>query len=909
MSFLNRVRVGCWRRAGHALLQLLAAALLFLPIAAAEPGFQNISIEDGLSQNTVSCILQDRDHFMWFGSEEGLNRYDGIRFKVFRHERDGRNGLGHDRIGCLLADSDGSLWIGTLGGGLNHLDAARRRFAHFRHDARDAGSLSNDSVRAIQAAGDGSLWIGTDNGLNRFDPRAAKFTRFLHDGANAGIRAPCAITCLYRDRAGVLWIGTRGGLQRYDPAGNRCLALGPGGDVSDGRGEINAIFEDDAGVLWLGTEGGLLRYDRRGGFQSKSGSSATLPHLYRSRIQRILRDDGGGVWIASEAGIYSFPRSSLLDVYFKAGAVPRRLLKDHFILSLYQDPEGILWAGTFSGIYKHDLRTRHFSLCGSEFSDREDARLPVTAVCQDDRGRLWIGTYKNGLLRLQRSVGELKTFQSLPGNPRALKDLLVTALCIDPGRTLWIGTNNGLHAYDTARDSFTGYYRAGERDGGLSSDRVAAIFADRSGRLWVGTENGLNLLDRERRRWTVFRNDLPGAPAGGRDQVYAICQERSGALWIGAYGGGLSRFDPQSGRYLENYRHHEGDAGSLGSDKVYCLLEDSRGRFWVGTNSGGLNLFDRVAGTFTRLSTADGLPNNVILGMLEDNQGRLWLSTSRGLSRFDPQRRIFRNFTARDGLQGNEFFPLSFYKSVENELFFGGVNGLTGFFPGNIRDNPHAPPMVITDVEVFGRSQTYAGGLEGMNVLELGPGDRTVSFAFAALSYSDPARNRYAYRIDGLHDDWVEIGNRHEITVSNLRPGKYVFRVKGANNHGVWNELGAALAIRMRPPWWQSWWFRVPAFLLLLVLLVFLNRTRTRRLAARIRSEAAMEKFYEKYGISPREREIVHLLLKGKSNKEIEDALFISMGTVKNHVYSIYQKIGVKNRAQLITLFKNLQVK
>jgi DNA-binding CsgD family transcriptional regulator len=295
--------------------------------------------------------------------------------------------------------------------------------------------------------------------------------------------------------------------------------------------------------------------------------------------------------------------------------------------------------------------------------------------------------------------------------------------------------------------------------------------------------------------------------------------------------------------------------------------------------------------------------------MLEDSQGNLWLSTNRGLCRFDPQQRAFRNFTARDGLQADEFFPGAFFKSADNELFFGGPNGLTCFFAADIKDNPHVPPVVITNVDIFSRGQKLAGYLRRVKILELGYQDRIVSFAFAALSYADPRRNQYAYKIEGLSDDWTNIGNRNEVTVSNLRPGHYVFRVKGANNHGVWNDQGAALAITMRPPWWQTWWFRVPAFLLLLAIFILWNRTRTKRLAARIRTAAAMEQYLHKYDISQREKEIVLLLLKGKSNKEIEDALFIAMGTVKNHIYSIYQKLGVKNRAQLLILFKNFQFK
>ena len=898
-------------------LALLASAIAWPNRGYAfDPWFQNISIEDGLSQNTISCILQDQGHFMWFGSEEGLNRYDGIRVKVYRHEQGVGNSLSHDRVSCLLEDPDGSLWIGTLGGGLDRLDAARENFSHFRHIAGDAGSLSNDSVHAILSGGDGSLWVGTDDGLNRFDRRTGKFTRILHSQGRPGLDGACAVLCLHRDKAGMLWAGTRDGLHRYDPASGRCTALSGSRAAAAGapseRDQINRIFEDEAGNMWLGTEAGLVRFDKRDdSFQFKAAAATPLPHLYHSRIMDILRDDKGGVWVASEAGVYFFPRPGMLAAYFRAGAFPRRMLKDCFVVSLYQDPEGILWAGTFSGIFKYDLRTRQFSLSGPEYSEKEkeEFRFPVASVCSDRRDRVWIGTYKNGLFGVNRNVNETKTFLSLPGDPRSLKEQIVSVLTIDRRQTLWIGTNYGLHAYDLARDSFTGYYHSGKNGGGLSHDNVTAIFEDRSGQLWIGTDDGLNLLDRDRGVFTVLRNDLSQAPAIGRDKIYVIMQDASGVLWLGTYGAGLVRFDPARKKFVRDYHHSENDIASLGSDKVYCLLEDKRGRFWIGTNSGGLSLFDRANGSFTCFTTKDGMPNNSVMGIVEDPQGFLWLSTNRGLSRFDPQRRTFRNFTARDGLQGNEFLPMSFCKSAENEIFFGGPNGLTSFLPAAIQDNPHVPPVVITGIEIFNRGQSISGDFSRMGTLKLGPKDRSVSFAFAALSYSDPGRNQYAYKIEGLNDNWIQIGNRHEVMVSNLRPGSYVFRVKGSNNHGVWNEQGAALAITMRPPWWQSWWFRLPASLLLLAFLFHWNRSRTRRLAARIKTEAAMDKFFEQENISQREREIIMLVLRGKSNKEIEDLLFISMGTVKNHIYNIYQKIGVKNRAQLITLFKNLQVK
>jgi ligand-binding sensor domain-containing protein/DNA-binding CsgD family transcriptional regulator len=901
------------RPAWAAALLLLACAWLRLPAAAAEPNFANISIEDGLSQNTVTCILADRRGFIWFGTLGGLNRYDGYDFNVYN--QCGRpDCLSHDRVNCMAQDEDGTFWIGTTGGGLDHFDPLGGTFSRYRSVAGDPDSLSDDSLRVILPAANGVVWIGTDNGLNRFDRRSGKFTRFLGTRGSSGLNAANAIYSLYMDRSGTLWAGSGDGLYRFN--GGRGTLERFASDRADRNAQrhnqVNAIFEDDRGTLWLGTEGGLVRFDRESGaFRCRAETDAPLAHLYRSRIFAIVPGRQGLVWVATESGLYLFPRQDLLAIYFHAGAVPQRFLMNRFIISVFHDREDVVWAGTLGGIYKLDLRTRQFSMHGAEIENRErgSGTFSVLASCRDHRGDLWIGTYKHGLYRIGGALGETVTRVIFPGDPRADRNMAVSALLPGRDRVLWVGTSRGLYEVDVEKGAFRRHFTQGPAPGSLSHDQVTVLFEDRSGRLWAGTPDGLNLLDRQEGTFTVFRIVPHPAASGGRNSMAAIHQDRQGFLWVGTQGGGLNRFDAERGEFDRSYRHREGDPASLGSDIVHCLLEDSLGRFWVGTNNGGLNLLDRASGNFSVYDSEDGLANNDILGMLEDRQGNLWLSTNRGLCRFDPRKKIARNFTTRDGLQGDEFMPQSFYKAGDGEMFFGGTNGLTRFFPEHIKENPHMPPVVLTGVEIFNSGRKLAGDIGRVQPLLLGPQDRIVSFTFAALSYADPKRNRYAYKIEGLDDDWVQIGGRHEVTVSNLRPGKYVFRVRGSNNHGLWNEEGAALAMTMRAPWWQSWWFRVPAFLLLLGLFLFWKRTRTRRLAARIRTQAAMDKFCEKHEVSPREREILLLLLKGMSNKEIEDALFISMGTVKNHVYSIFQKIGVRNRAQLLTLFKNLQVK
>jgi ligand-binding sensor domain-containing protein/DNA-binding CsgD family transcriptional regulator len=893
---------------------LVAAALAPLSVHAGSSRMQNLSIEDGLSLNFVTCIRADRRGFIWFGTPSGLNRYDGYNFKIFTHRRGDVNSLSHDHVNTMAAGPDGSFWIGTIGGGLSHFDPLRERFTNYCSRANDPNSLSNDSLRAILPDGNDRIWIGTDNGLTRFDVGSGRFTRYLCAQEFSGASARNAIYSLHKDAAGILWAGSADGLYRLDVERQ---AIGRFvGDRSDPyareHGQINAIFEDGRGVLWLGTERGLVRFDKESRrFHYKGETVGILPHLYRSPIFDFFRDRQGRVWVATESGMYLFPGQDLLAIYFQAGAIPLRLLMNRFVISVYQDREDIIWAGTRSGIYKYDPRTQQFAMYGSEIADvnRASEVFPVTAVCRDSGGDLWIGTYKHGLFRVRRELDETITLIPLPCSPAQMKNTVIQALLAGRDRMLWVGTNRGLYAYDLGRGVFRGHYTSDPGSGGLSHDRVTSLCEDRSGRLWVGTENGMDLFDRRRGTFATFRDDESPSGSSTGNFVIAICQDRLGFLWVGTNGSGLRHFDPERRIFIGRYRQEQGDPASLRSDKISCLLEDRRGHLWIGTNGGGLNRLEKGNESFAAFASESGLANNDIQGLLEDAQGRLWLSTNRGLYQFDPQRRSMRSFTTRDGLQGDEFNARACYKSENGDMYFGGINGLTWFSPAGIKDNPYVPPVIITEMEVFNRGQKFSGDFSRLRELKLGPNDRVVSFTFTALSLSDPGRNQYMYMIEGLDPKWIHIGTRHEVTISNLKPGRFVFRVKGSNNHGLWNERGTFLAIFMRPFWWQTWWFRLLLFMLLLSLFGFLRSTRTRRMARRIRNEAAMEKFFAAHQMSPREREIVLLLLKGKSNREIESTLFIAIGTVKNHVCHIYQKIGVKNRAQLITLFKNLQMK
>jgi DNA-binding CsgD family transcriptional regulator len=438
-----------------------------------------------------------------------------------------------------------------------------------------------------------------------------------------------------------------------------------------------------------------------------------------------------------------------------------------------------------------------------------------------------------------------------------------------------------------------------------------AIHEDRLGNLWIGTrDSGIYILTPENRETGVF-TPLPNLiddPHGlSHPYIRAIYEDQEGTIWVGTYSGGLNRYDRSQNRFVY-YRFRENDPTSISSDCVMSILEDRAGNMWIGTGNAGLNKFDRESGTFKWYTRQDGLPDHMIYGMLEDERGNLWLSTNRGLSKFDPKKETFVNFSARDGLQDNEFNADAYYKNTATgQLFFGGIRGITTFHPRAIKMNNHIPPVQITSFRVLNREKSR-GLVENGSEIILSHRENMFSFEYVVLDFNDPRKNQSAYMLEGFHDQWIHTDWTNRVaTFTNIPPGQYKFRVKGSNNHGVWNEEAISVSLVITPPFWQTWWFRALAVLLLSLFILLLHARRMRNLKARLKTEYEITRIYSKCGMTPREIEIIDLLKRKKSYKEIEDELFISYHTVKNHIYNIFKKLGVDNRAELIYYFKSIE--
>lgn len=799
--------------------------------------FEHISIEQGLSQSAVFEICQDTKGFLWFGTEDGLNRFDGYSFKIYRRDPDRPGSLSNNVVRAIYEDRHGVLWIGTEDG-LNRYDREKETFSHFTK-SEDSHSLSNNNVLAIVEDKSGRLWVGTAGGLNRLDKERKQFTHYKHIPGKTFSLSNDKVTAIYEDEAGGLWIGTGGGgLNKYNEEKYIFSSYKnkPGDSRSLSNNFVKTIFEDSYGMLWIGTNEGLNRFDREKNvftrFEKDPNNNKGLSH---NTVYSIFEVDTNDLWLGTNGG--GINRWNPAEQEFRhlrnTPEIPHSLSND-FVHVIYRDRGGILWVGTEKGINKFDRKKEKFAGWDMEATGSDSM---VWEIFEDKEGCLWLGT-DGGLIMLNRDTGKTVHWTHEPNDPNSLSHNRVHAVFEDNQGMLWIGTHGGgLNRFDRRKKEFRHYkHDKSEPHGSLSNDNVFAVLEDRAGTLWVGTLGGLNRLDdREAGFFTHWLHDPLNPDSLCNDFVMTMFEDRKGGLWIGTEGG-LSRFDQKKETFSSWEKSP--DPNSISDNVILHIHVDKSGTPWIGT-AWGLNKFDWEKRTFTRFTKKNGLPNDRINGILEDEEGYLWLSTNAGISRFNPQSREFRNYDVHDGLKSIEFNGGSCFKSLDGEMFFGGIKGFNFFYPADIEDNPHVPPVVITGFLVFNKSVDVDSGHNAVlekSIIEtkkivLPYRDNFFAFEFAALDYTTPVKNKYAYKMERLDKEWIEIDTRKRFaSYTSVNPGEYIFKVRGSNNDGKWNEEGVLIKIIITPPIWKTWWFRV--FLAVaLVLLIFVGyRYRTRRL-------------------------------------------------------------------------------
>ena len=803
---------------------ILFASLPYLALAHELPQvrFDRITTENilrikGLSQNSVSCILQDTEGYMWFGTWDGLNKYDGYEFTVYNLE----DGLSNTTVRSILQDKDGFIWIGT-DYGLNRLDPETNRITVFLHDPVNPNSLCDNMVNCLMLDKDGFLWAGTSKGLSKYDPQRNVFntiqfiSRYDQDGlANL-------VSKVIQDSHGRIWIATHNGIYCFDEDRDhyRPYHFTDPGKSSRTERLANIVLdfiEDDNGKIWAGTRNGIFILDPETDSLRHIIPGPEEGMLSSSNVNAIFQDHTGSIWIGTDNFLnYYHPETGKFSTLRSSSVTTS--LSNNDIRSIYQDPGGTLWIGTYKGVNKVDESPSRFDHYHHEPDDPASLSDNIVySFDMDGKGRMIIATY-GGVNFFDRQSGNFSSLQHDVADPNSLVSNKVRTVLCDSRGYYWFGTESqGLNRYDESSGRFELFQFDPEDTSSVSDNFIYHLMEDSKGRIWVSTGRGISIHVRGREGFQHIIH-RPGDPQSLLSHLVYSCYEDSrGYFWV-CTNKGLNRISPDLVNF-EAFTSDPDDPETLKTNRIFFIMEDSDGIFWIGTMGGGLNRFDPSVGKFKSYTEQQGLPNNVAYAAIEDRQGYLWVPTNWGLSRFDKKMETFINYDIKDGLQGNEFNAGAYYKNDEGELFFGGMNGFNMFNPAYIRRNNIPPRIVITEFRIF--NEPVNRHFEDGDTIFLKHSDNFFSFEFSALDYTNPSKNHFRYKLEDYDRDWINRdASQRNADYKRVSPGTYHFVLTGSNNDGVWNLDGIRLTVIITPPWWDTWIFRL-AFMLSLVAVIW----------------------------------------------------------------------------------------
>jgi ligand-binding sensor domain-containing protein/serine phosphatase RsbU (regulator of sigma subunit) len=734
--------------------------------------FNHLTVENGLSQSSVTCIFQDKKGFMWFGTQDGLNRYDGYTFKVFKNDPSDSTTLADNFIFSIYETNSGSLFIETQSGTFHEFNPKSESFRIVNKDKVNLEGTKVSTVSALLQESSGIKWtggLGSGTGLKRTDLKTSHSTIFKHNPKDPFSLSDDKVYSIFRDRSGILWIGTFNGLDRFDEVSRKFFHYK--NDVNNPNSLpdnwVWSIYEDSKGNLWLGTaKGGLSKLD---------------------------------------------PVTNSFINYKNDPNNPASI-NDNFIFSIFEDQSGVIWIGTnVGGINYFHPSTQAFEHYKNEPGNSNSLNDNlVLSMLVDKNGDYWIGTRNGGLNKFDSNKKTFSHFNHNSANPNSLLSNSVQSLMEDRSGILWIGNfNSGLDALDPKSETFTHYTHNNSDPYSLTDNRVYSLAEDKDGNIWIGTYGGgLNMLDRKSGKISSYQFKENDSTSISSNATWSIMFGESNQLWTGTFGGGVNVLNLTTQKF-SYYKNIPGDSSSIADNNIIRVFKDSKENMWFGTTK-GLSRYLKTSNTFKNYNEKNGLANNFIYGIAEDDKGNLWLSTNDGLSKFNPEKETFKNYYYEDGLQGNEFNQNAFAKDLKTgKLLFGGPNGFNVFHPDSLKDNDYLPPIVFTSYIRYNTDDE-----EGKPIIEKGVSeldsiiltykDNIVTIDFAALSFYNNFENQYRYMLEGFNENWIQLGSNHTITFTNLSPGDYKLKVIGSNNDGVWNENAKILYIQVLPPWWRT---------------------------------------------------------------------------------------------------------
>lgn len=794
--------------------------------------FYHISRNTGLSQSTINSIICDSNGYMWFATNDGLNRYNAYDLQYFKHNPQDTNSLGLGRVNCTFIDSTGRLWVGTDQGGLNLFNAEKENFVRYTHQQLNPASILSNDIREIIANKAGEFYLACyGGGVSVFNPATGKSRSILLSNNN--------ITCLAYDADGNLLAGTSTGVEIIVGAYNGIQTASIKQLERLNNIPINRIYKDSRGFIWFGTFsfGAFCYNPQTQEWTHFIDSGKPETRISHNIIRAFSEDANHTILIGTGGGGINLISNQLVVKETIVNQVNNiNSLGSNIIYSLFRDKNNNLWIGTYNTgvdvIFDTKDKFKHIRSYGNPNSLSNNA---VLAIQNGDDGILWIGTDGGGLNKYNPAKGTYEHFKHNPNIENSISGNVAKSLYLDKKGVLWIGTfNSGLNALNTKTGKFRKYHYSLSNPNCLSSNHIWDIAEDERGNLWLAMLNGgLDCLDPATNRITHYKHDPSDPESLPVNNVSVVEIDSKGNIWIGTEYGGISVMkNGREGRF-QNFQQKDYEGNKISSNQICSIFEDSFGLIWIGTLGGGINLYNEKSNKLKVINEKDGLASNLVYAFLEDENGNLWISTNNGLSKYfrtpdmveNPK---FQNYDLNDGLQSNEFSPQSACISPSGEMFFGGINGFTAFLPNSIKLNTSKPKLVITDFRIFNKSMEVdkegsplTKSLSLTKSIKLSYSQSVITFEFAALNYVVPSKNRYKYRLTGFESSWNDVGTQRTATYTNLNPGRYIFKVIGSNNDGVWNEEGVSVELIITPPYYKTWIFRI-ALVLIFILGIYL---------------------------------------------------------------------------------------
>lgn len=844
--------------------------------------FKHLTIDNGLSQNTVNCIAQDKTGFIWIGTQSGLNRYDGYECKIYLNEKNNKNSISHNSIRCIYIDSDDICWIGTADG-LNRFNPITSSFKRYYSDTLDATTISSSTINSIVEGNDGLLYISTfGGGVNVFNRKTEKFVHLLEPNSKQPL-FDATIRKIVKDKSGNLWFSSfNKGVAQYNLKTKQLKQYT--GDGTYGKNQLNyytakTLFVDKSGLVWVScwSAGVNVINPTTGRVYSSADTSCFLRNLKVGLVWSFTEDKLGNIWLATaEEGVVIFDPKTGSVRKNKNDPDNQNTLSDNNAWSLFEDKSGVIWVGTWrGGVNIFDPKTLRFKHYKSDKNNPSGLNNNFTWYFHPSRsGKMYVGTSAS----VSIFDPNKQTFTSLPYDESIYDspkhNSIISAICEDYDGTLWMGSNGaGVYHYNFTTGKYK-RYPVGNDSTHISSETATSFLLDSKNNFWLGLfGGGLNKYNRSTDTFKWFINNPSDKKSISNNSILCMLERKDGKIWIGtSYG--LNLFDPIKEHFI-CYNNDTANQYSISNDEVLGLVYDIYGKLWVGTGE-GLNYFDETNQRFYSYGKKDGFPNDQINGLATDKNGNMWCSSDLGIFCFDPATKKVKSYDVTDGLQSNEFNALAYATALNGEIYFGGYNGFNCFLPETIKDNTEKPNVVFTGFTVLNKKYELTNEIAFTKVIDLTYKDYFFSFSFAGLEYSNSLKNMYKYKLENFNEDWIQIGNTHSLTFTNLDPGEYTLKIKAANNDGVWNETAAEIKINISPPFWRTKWFYALCILILISSIYLFIRYREKKL---VQEKKLLEDKVEERTVELRDEklkvEMAHKDIKDSINyaKRIQEAI------------------------------------